>query len=160
MRPRLKSQWKRFTSNDANLQNGNGNQMKELRGGGNGGGEESKSAKKFFGVCNSNCVGGSKISFSATGGYSIFNVGETASVFFSDFLAVAMALHRQHGCSPSKVLATDSATESWQRLSASIVVHATVCRAIQCRPSEAASIVTRNSLDNRKNTRGEYQAAD
>ena len=47
--------------------------------------------------------------FAATGGNSIFKVGETASDFFSDFLAAAMARHNGQRCFPSKV--SDTASE-------------------------------------------------
>jgi len=89
---------------------------------------------------------------SATGGNSIFNTGETASDFFSAFLAAAMALHRQHGCWPSKVLPTASENESQRKLFASIVVHATVCSAAQCRPVARTRAVTTRNFPQRADT--------
>jgi len=86
---------------------------------------------------------------SAAGGNSIFNTDETASDFFCDFLAAAMALHRQQGCLPSNVLLTASDNESLHRLRASIVVQATVCKAAQCAPVENTSAKTTNNLPQR-----------
>ena len=49
------------------------------------------------------------------------------SLFFSDFLAAAMALQIGQGYLPSNVRTTDSESECVRKLSASIVVHATDC---------------------------------
>jgi hypothetical protein len=143
---------KRRASGDAGLRNGIRNQTKKRRGGGSGGGEENKSAKKLCCGSSSNCAGGNKFIFPATGGYSIFKDGATASDFFSAFLAAAMALHMQHGCSPSKVSETDLEKDSLVRLAASIVVHATVCSAAQCAPVVRTSTVTIKTFRQRANT--------
>lgn len=90
---------------------------------------------------------------SATGGKTIFNTGETASDFFPDFLAAAMALHRQHGCLPSNVLQTACETHSQRRLVASIAVQATVCSATQCRPVAKTRANTTKNFTQRANTR-------
>lgn len=89
---------------------------------------------------------------SATGGNSIFIVGETVSDFFSDFLPVAMALHSGQGCSPSKVWETASDTDCVRRLFASIVVHATVWSAAQCMPVVNTSAATTRYFLLRANT--------
>jgi hypothetical protein len=129
------------------------NQTGKLRGGGTGGFKERESARAFCSGNISNRVGETKIIFPATGGNSIFNTGETASFFFWDFLAAAMALHRQHGCFPSKVLSTAWENESQRRLVASMVVHATVCSAAQCSPVASTRAVTTRNLPMRANTR-------
>src|ERR1700690_1811598 len=69
-----------------------------------------------------------------------------------------MALHRQQGCRPSKVQATASMTECVRRLSASIVVHATVCSAAQCAPVDTTSATITQPLPNRANTTANYTA--
>ena len=58
------------------------------------------------------------MNLSATGGNSILWLEETASDFFSDFLAAAMALHMQQGCLPSKVSDIASDTECVRRFEA------------------------------------------
>src|SRR6202044_1564856 len=65
------------------------------------------------------------------------------SLFFSDFLPAAMALQRGQGCLPSKVRVTAWAMESRLKLPASMVVHASDWKTIQCSPMEQASAETR-----------------
>ncbi len=79
-------------------------------------------------------VGAIKANFSATGGYSIFNWDTTAVDFCSAFFPAAMARHNGQRCWPSKVWETASVNDCLQRLSANIVLHATVCSATQCDP--------------------------
>ena len=65
-----------------------------------------------------------------------------------------MALQIGQGYWPSNVRATDSESECVRRLSASIVVHATVCSSAQCAPSVATSEMTTKILPSRTNTTG------
>ena len=126
--------------------------MKKLRGGGTGGFWKVESAENSVGEKTRKYFGGTRANFSAPGGNSIFNAATTASDFFSDFLAAAMALHNGQGCSPSNVFETASETDSVQRLSASIVVHATVCSAAQCAPVVRTSAATTRNFPQRAST--------
>jgi len=128
------------------------NQTQKLRGGGTGGSQDRESAKAFFSGSRANRPGGNSVVWPATGGNSLFNADATASDFFCSCLAAAMALHRQHGCAPSKVLLTACDKDSLQRLLASIVVHATVCRAAQCRPVVNTRAATTANFPQRTNT--------
>jgi len=87
------------------------------------------------------------------GGNSNFCVCKVNSFFLSDFLPVAMALQIGQGYLPSNVRVTDSAKECVRKLSASIVVHATVCSSAQCKPSVAASAMTTEILPIRINAK-------
>lgn len=98
-----------------------------------------------------------RMNFSGAGGYSIFKAGATASVFCWDFLAAAMARQIGQGCSPSKVCETASETVCVQRLPASIVVHATVCSAAQCRPVVKTSATTTRNFPQRANTGARFR---
>ena len=97
-------------------------------------------------------LGEIKMNLSATGGNSIFKLEETASDFFSDFLAAAMALHMQQGCLPSKVSDIASDTECVRRFEASMVAHATVCSAVQCSPVVKTSANTTSIFPQRTST--------
>ena len=120
-------------------------QTKESRGGGTGGWEKDESAENFTSSKVKNGFGAKRVNLSAPGGNSIFNVGETDSDCFSDFLPVAVALHSGQGCSPSKVWETASDTDCVRRLFASIVVQAMVCSAAQCSPVvRTRTMTTRN----------------
>ncbi len=91
---------------------------------------------------------------SAVGGNSIFSVREVNSFFCCDFRLAAMALHKGQRCWPSNVWETAWEKDSLPRLAASIVVHATVCNAAQCRPVERTKAAITKILAGRKNTRG------
>ena len=128
------------------------NQAKSPRGGGTGGFGKDESAENSAGEKAEVGAGEMSTNFSGAGGNSIFNVGETASDFFSDFFPAAMALHSGQGCLPSNVLETASVTDCVQRLFASIVVHATVCSAAQCAPVERTSAAITRNFPQRANT--------
>jgi len=93
-----------------------------------------------------------KINSPFISGNSSLCVCSANSFLFSDFFPAAMALHRQQGCLPSNVLTTASRNEQDWRLSASMVVQATVCSNVQCAPSVASSATTTSVLPSRTNT--------
>ena len=84
------------------------NQAKKLRGGGTGGLGEDEAAENSAREKAEMGSGEMSAKFSSMGGNSIFKVGETASDFFSDFLAAAMARHNGQRWCPSKVSETAS----------------------------------------------------
>jgi len=96
---------------------------------------------------------GKTITKTATsGGYSNFCFCSGISDFFSVFFPAAIALHKQQGCLPSKVLPTAAATESVVRLPTSMPVHATVCNMTKG-PAVATNIATiRSNLPSHWNT--------
>ena len=94
----------------------------------------------------------------STGGNSIFRQTEIASDFFWDFWAAAMALQRQQGCLPSKVLHTAWAKQSPRRFFANMAVQATLCNAAQCRPVVRTTTATTRTFPKRTNTRITYPA--
>lgn len=128
------------------------NQARSNRGGGSGGLRESDRGKKSICGSQANSVGGNKLIFDASSGNSSFSTGATASESFWAFLAAAIALHMQQGCSPSNVSETASVSECVRRLLASIVAQATVCNAAQCRPVVWTSRTTTINLPGRANT--------
>ena len=142
-------------SNSAGAEN-NRRSNQAIRGGGNGGLEEMESAEKNSSATNSKSVGARTTKDSATSGNSSFNFSVSASDFCSDCFPALMALHNGQGCSPSNVCETASVRDCWlERLAASIVLHATVCSAAQCRPVARTSARTTRNFPQRTNTKAD-----
>jgi hypothetical protein len=142
LRPRLHD-----TGNQLRL-----NQTKNPRGGGVSGFGMKDSAKKFTCGKSWKFEGAIKTRFALAGGNSSFCIFNVNSFCFSDFFPAAIALQIGQGYLPSNVRATDSESECVRRLSASIVVHATVCSSVQCAPSVATRAMITNIFPNRTNT--------
>jgi len=127
------------------------NYASQMRGGGTGGFGKDAAAERSASEKAESGLGEIKMNLSATGGNSILRLEETASDFFSDFLAAAMALHMQQGCRPSKVSDIASDMECVRRFEASMVAHATVCSAVQCSPVVKTSAKTMRHFPPRAN---------
>ena len=123
-----------------------GYQTKKQRGGGVGGSWKRDFAEDSACGRSSKCDGAIRTIFSLVGGNSSFRSCSVNSLFCCDFLAATMALQMGQGYLPSKVRVTDSDKECVRRLSASMVVHATVWSSAQCSPSMVASAATRSNL--------------
>jgi hypothetical protein len=125
------------------------NQAKNGRGGGVNGLNEIDLAKEFCWGKRSGREGATKTKLSCTGGNSSFSFSNGICFFCSVFFAATMALHRLQGWLPSNVCVTASWRDLVWRLSASIVVQATVCSSAQCALRVAMIVKTTKTLPSR-----------
>jgi hypothetical protein len=127
--------------------------IQTARGGGTGGSQERNGAEVSTSLTTSERPNASLGTRRGDRRKSILRFTDATADFFSDFLAAAMALHRQQGCLPSNVLETAWEKDPHRRLLASIVVHATVCSAAHCSPVTSTRAMTTVIFPQRRSTR-------
>ncbi len=88
------------------------------------------------------CSGAIKSQTRSSGGNSTRVILISTSDFFSEFFPRSIALHKGHGCWPSKVLVRAVGNDSARRCATSIPAHAADCSTNHCPPVNASSMAS------------------